>query len=245
MRVDFSIGSGGGDWRGCVSLWHVWSTQGSLSGQGYHMVDPPFLLSRHDEHGWRACVHPRCTCHDHFARVRKAQQASSTPRLQSRKEWTFPPRMHVTCAMRYMHAHVACMSVICSSCACARRSEHFTNKLLVMYACTKASKGSEHPSCMRCVCVPSPPRHSASSFLDACSSFPFFFFCGAHATRMCGATDSSDSRLSATKLKTSRVKPPTSIAQCTHNPLSHAPSFFFMLHCHKQSYPLGGEKKER
>ena len=108
--VTFQFGQGG-LWRGCVSLWHAWSTQGPLSRQGCHMVVPPFLFSRHDEHGSRACVHPRCTCHDHFARVRKAQQASSTPRLQSRKEWTFPPRMHVTCAMGYMHAHVACMSV--------------------------------------------------------------------------------------------------------------------------------------
>ena len=152
MRVDFSIGSGGGDWRGCVSLWHVWSTQGSLSGQGYHMVDPPFLLSRHDEHGWRACVHPRCTCHDHFARVRKAQQASSTPRLQSRKEWTFPPRMHVTCAMRYMHAHVACMSVICSSCACARRSEHLDQQA-ASDVCMHKSKQRKRTSFIHALCV--------------------------------------------------------------------------------------------
>ena len=154
------------------------------------------------------------------------------------------------------HARDMCHEI--HACPCGVHVSH----LLLVCMCT--AKRAFHQQAASDVCMHKSKQRKRTSFIHAlcvCAIFASpqcelffwmrallflsFFFCGAHATRMCGATDSSDSRLSATKLKTSRVKPPTSIAQCTHNPLSHAPSFFFMLHCHKQSYPLGGEKKER
>ena len=156
--------------------------------------------------------------------------------------------MHVTCAMGYMHAHVACMSVSHLLLVCMCTAKRAFHQQAASDVCMHKSKQRKRTSFMHALCVCAIPASPQCELFFGCMLFfPFllFFFCGAHATRMCVATDSSDSRLSATKLKTSRVKPPTSIAQCTHNPLSRAPSFFFMLHCHKQSYPLGGEKKER